>query len=215
MPSKNPTPPKPRAPRKQASNTGGKGNSGRDQYGLTRNHREFVDLYRAGPDDIKGNATACYMAVYPRASKRTAEQRSCHLLKDPNIVEYLERVTERITAQADINQARVLKELAAIGFSDTRKLFYANGKMMPVNEWPDDVAAAVSMVEFDAHGYVDRVKLWDKNSALEKIGKHLKMFTDIVRHEGEIELTDKQLDTRLAILLRKAGIVDPAGGAGK
>lgn len=75
-------------------------------------------------------------------------------------------------------------ELARLGFSDARSLLDDDGNLLPLKQLPDDVAAAVQAVEFvmrpgATRGEVDRVckiKLWDKNSALEKISKHLGMF---------------------------------------
>lgn len=106
---------------------------------------------------------------------------------------------------AEITVARTLKELARIGLADIRTAFDEEGNLLPVSEWSDDLAAAVSSIEvvtrdlpgeaedeLDAqpHGgalarkrrakveYVHKIRFWDKNSALEKIAKHLGMFIE-------------------------------------
>ncbi len=72
------------------------------------------------------------------------------------------------------------------------------GSLLPPQEWDDDLAAAIAGIEVvtrptgekDADGRavvenVHKIKLWDKNSALEKLAKHLGMFVDRVEHAGK------------------------------
>lgn len=119
-----------------------------------------------------------------------------------------DRVAELVSVganRAEVTVTRVLKELARIGMADFRKAFDADGNLLPIQDWGDELAAAVSSVEvvtrglpgeaddeLDAqpHGgalarkrsakveYVHKIKFWDKNSALEKIAKHLGMFIE-------------------------------------
>lgn len=96
--------------------------------------------------------------------------------------------------KAEIDIARVLRELARVGTSDVRRLFDASGQLLPVTHLDDDTAAAISSVEVVTRRipgedgaeveYVHKMRFWDKNSALEKIGKHLAMFVDRVEHAG-------------------------------
>jgi phage terminase small subunit len=114
----------------------------------------------------------------------------------------------RAAEKAEITISRVLQELARVGMADFRKAFDADGKLLPIEEWGDDLAAAVSSIEVvtrslpgeaddeldpQPHGgalarkrnakveYIHKVRFWDKNAALEKIAKYLGMFVD--RHE--------------------------------
>jgi hypothetical protein len=57
--------------------------------------------------------------------------------------------------------------------------------------------------------HIHTIKVWDKNSALEKLGKHLAMFTDKVDHTSSdgtmspAQMTEEQVDARLAELEAK------------
>lgn len=151
------------------------------------------------------------------------------------------RVAELIgrgAQKAEVEIGRVIQELARLSFSDPRRAFDADGNVLAITDWSDDLAAAVSSIEvvtrslpgeaddeLDAqpHGgalarkrnakveYIHKIKFWDKNSALEKIAKHLGMFVD--KHEltgkdgGAIEfadMTDIERARRVAFALAKA-----------
>lgn len=84
---------------------------------------------------------------------------------------------------------RVREELRAIGTADIRKLYDAEGRLLPVQDWPDEIAKAVASVkvfeEFEGAGQdrikvgeVREVKKWDKLKALESLGRTIAMFTD-------------------------------------
>lgn len=141
---------------------------------------EFADLYRGGPDEIRGNATLCYQKVSPRASLNTARKKGNEYLNHRIVQEHLAERTDKIAADADITQDRVLKEIARIGLFDPRKLFDNTGRPLPVTELDDDVAAAIAGIKVrqiagdeDDVGAVIEYKLANKNDALEKLMKYL------------------------------------------
>jgi phage terminase small subunit len=121
------------------------------------------------------------------------------LLTKPNVADKIaERQRDR-QIRTEVTQDRVVLELARLGFSDVRKLFDADGNLLPMNAWPEDTAPAVSSVKVrqewttDEDGNkvketVKEVRLWDKNSALEKIGKHLGLFVERLKVDGGIEI---------------------------
>lgn len=143
--------------------------------------REFADLYRGGPDDVRGNATSCYMALHPRCKRRDSAESKAHgYLHHPYTQEYLREHTDAIAKEAHITQERVLKEVARIGLFDPRKLFDNVGNPLPITELDDDVAAAISGIKVrqitggdDEVGEIIEYKIADKNSALEKLMKYL------------------------------------------
>lgn len=98
-----------------------------------------------------------------------------------------------------IDADTILRELLKLATSDLRKLFDEKGALLPADQWPDDVAAAVASVEVDELfegygqereqiGYTKKVKFWDKTKSLELLGKHLKLFTDKIEHSGQLTL---------------------------
>jgi phage terminase small subunit len=102
----------------------------------------------------------------------------------------------------------IVAELAKIVHSDLRTLFNEDGSLKPVADWPDDVAGAVSSLEIEQLfegtgkervqiGHTKKLKLWDKNSAIEKAMKHLGLF-EADNKQKHSDLTDEELDRRLA-----------------
>ena len=138
----------------------------------------------------------------------------------------VQEIQANAAKRAEITIERTLLELAKVGYADIRKAVrwgeaiavkdadgsetVSNGvAMFDSAEIDDDTAAAISEVAQTRDGI--RVKFHDKLSALEKIGKHLGMFTDKLemsgRDGGPIEtrdLTPLELARRLAFIFAKA-----------
>jgi hypothetical protein len=93
------------------------------------------------------------------------------------------------------------RDLKAIAMSDIRLAFNPDGSVKPVDEWPDELAKAVQSVEvselFDGYGkdrthvgYTKKLKFWDKNKAIELLGKTLAIFIERHHVQGEVKLED-------------------------
>ncbi len=93
----------------------------------------------------------------------------------------------------------MLREVARLVFVDPRKFFNENGQLKHVTELDDDSAACLSSFEveevFDGRGrervqtgVLKKIKLWDKNSAMEKLMKHLGLFEMDNRQPGDAML---------------------------
>jgi phage terminase small subunit len=167
--------------------------------------REFADMWRGSSDDkVRGDAAKCYKIGHPNASKKVCEAMGSEYLNHPYTQAYLREKTDKVAENADITQARVLKEVARIGLFDGRKLFRADGDPIPIHELDDDTAAAIAGVKVrremsgEDGGELSTVieyKIADKNSALEKLMKYL----------GAYEADNKQKHESLAEALM-AGI---------
>jgi phage terminase small subunit len=164
----------------------------KNENGLTDKQQAFADLYRGGPEAIRGNAKACYKEIYPRSSARTSEVEGAKLLRKPEIVAYLDQKREETSELADVTEQRWLTEVSRIAFFDPRKLFDSRGNILPVTEWPDEVAAALASVEVsrrysagkpDDYDQITKVRFWEKGKHLEMIGKYLKVLVDKSEHE--------------------------------
>ncbi|HEV6964622.1 terminase small subunit [Roseateles sp.] len=149
---------------------------------LSDKQRLFVAEYM-----VDLNATQA--AVRAGYSERTAHAIGSELLQNPLVQAELQAAMKARAAKVEATAERVLLEVARIGLSDVRRLFDARGNMRPLHELDDDIAAAVASVEvFEEYsgqgkdrvlvGHVRKVKLWDKNSAAEKLMKHLGMFKE-------------------------------------
>ena len=160
----------------------------------TPKQQRFVEEYL-----VDLNATQA--AVRAGYSEKTAKSQGQRLLTNADIQEAVAEARQARSDRTQVTQDMVLKELAKIGFSDLRNVFTGVGGIVDVQDWDDEIAGAISSVEvvrrqsgeYDENNnpipeYVHKLKVWDKNSALEKLGKHLGMFSDKVdvNHTGEI-----------------------------
>ncbi|WP_442582546.1 terminase small subunit [Mesorhizobium sp. ASY16-5R] len=130
--------------------------------------------------------------AYEIAGYEPTQSSASRLRADEAVTARVDELLEDAARVAGIDTVRVLKELGRLGFADLREAFDGGRLKMP-EDWSDEFAASVASIKVvtrsagrDADGnpqveYVTEIKAWDKNSALEKIGKHLKMFVD--RHE--------------------------------
>ncbi|MDV4167802.1 terminase small subunit [Rhodovulum sp. FJ3] len=164
------------------------GGSSEKEKALTPKQARFVEEYL-----IDLNATQA--AIRAGYSEKTAYSMGQRLLKNVEVQKAIAAAQSKRSDRVGVQAEDVLRELVRVGMSDLRKAFTADGKLRPLNELDDDTASAISSVkvvtrpsgEVDEHGnraveYVHEVKLWDKNSALEKIAKHLGMYVERVEH---------------------------------
>lgn len=89
----------------------------------------------------------------------------------------------------------VLGELHRLAAADISQVFNEDGSPKPLHEIPEDVRRCISAVEVEEMfegkgearvqvGLLHKFKLWDKGAALERLGKHLKLFSERVEHTG-------------------------------
>ena len=150
---------------------------------LTAKQGRFVAEYL-----IDLNATQA--AIRAGYSEKTANEQGSRLLANVKIASAVAEAQAKRSQRTEITQDRVLAELAKIGFSDLRRVLTPMGGLIDAQDWDDDFAGAVASVEvvrrtsgeYDEDGkpimdHVHKIKTWDKLGALEKIGKHLGMFS--------------------------------------
>lgn len=178
----------------------------------------FSSLYRAGNDKQIGNATECYMALHPKASRKTASSMGSRWLNDPLVQELLEEHNQRVLMRADITQERIMNELACLGFYNPQDFFNADGSPKSITELDERAARAITGLDTvnigngeEGIGQVLKLKLADKRPALVDMGKHIGMFKERIEHTGKDggpietkELSDNEVARRMAFLLTKA-----------
>ncbi len=150
-----------------------------DRHALTPKQQAFVEEYL-----VDLNATQA--AIRAGYSRDTARQIASENLARPDVQEAIAEARAARSTRTGVTSDQVVAELARISFSDLRKLFTPDGKLLPPGEWGDVAAAAVASMEvekrIEGRGddaetfYVTKLRLWDKNSALEKLARHLGLF---------------------------------------
>lgn len=151
---------------------------------LTAKQQRFVEEYL-----IDLNATQA--AIRAGYSEKTAYSQGQRLLKN---VEVAVRITELQGKRSDRTQItadQVVRELAKVGFANMAD--YADWgpggvALIDSKDLTPEQAAVVAEVS-ETMGEKSsslRFKLHNKVDALEKIGRHLGMFKDVIRHEGDL-----------------------------
>jgi len=121
--------------------------------------------------------------------------RGTALMKRQDIREFIGNLMQRRAERLVVNQNNILEELSAIGFSDIRSVFDADGKLLNVADLGGPAAHALAAfkvreVETD-DGRITRtteIKFSDKLKALELAGRHLGLF--IENRHMTVDFTD-------------------------
>lgn len=148
------------------------------------------------------NATqAAIRAGY--ASGKTAEVQGARLLGNAKVRAKIDQLKLGREQATGITAERVLKEIAKLAFFDPRKLLNGDGTPKQIHELDDDTAAAVAGIDIvtkgnDDVGFADimKIKLADKGQNLERLGRHLKLFTDRLEVSDASELANRVKEAR-------------------
>lgn len=177
---------------------------GKSHREATPKQERFVREYL-----IDHNAKAA--AKRAEYSPKTAEQIGYELLQKTSVACKLQQLKAKQAKRLDYSADRVLTELARVALIDVGKLFDEDGHLLPLKDMPEDARRAISSFEVETVSpkngeefvRISKVKLWSKDRTLEMLGKHHKLFTDVVQHQGELTLRE-----RLAAGRRRAGKAD-------
>ena len=180
--------------------------------GLTPQQEEFAQACVT-----LGSPARAYRKAYD-ASKKTQStvwNDAYALLADSKIGARVARLTEIADKAAEVDVARIAREMVRVGFFDPRDMFDEEGRPLPIHELPEDVARVIAGLDVEALyarvdgaktqvGNVRKYKIANKLQALELLAKWKKMLIDRaeVGKPGQFDaLTDEQLakETKVAI----------------
>lgn len=154
---------------------------------MTKKQKIFADEYL-----IDLNATRAYRMAYPSVKKdEVAAVNGSKLLRNTKVQEYIsERMQER-QQRTEVTQDMVVKELAAIAFARATDYveIRSNGVcstvvIKPTTNLSDQQIRAIAGIKEGANGI--EIKLNDKEKALELFGRHLGMWNDKIKVDGEV-----------------------------
>lgn len=173
---------------------------------LTEKQKIFADEYL-----IDLNATRAYKEIYKNCKKdETAAAAGARLLRNVKVKKYLNEKMEEREERTKITQDKVLKELAAIAFTDGTQyakviekqailtteqgtripiydenenpIMYQDVEMILTDKLTEEQKKAIASIKHGKNGI--EVAMCDKVKALELIGKHLGMWKDKIEMSG-------------------------------
>jgi phage terminase small subunit len=133
----------------------------------------------------------------------SAPQQGCKWAKLAKVAAILATREQELAAKLSLDAEWVLRRLKMLADFDVRKFYDADGNLKKPSELDDDTAFALQGMEVEklfAHfgkgaakevGTTTKVKYADKGINLERIGRHLKMFTDKVEVSGMDVVADE------------------------
>lgn len=156
-----------------------------------------------------GNASEAYRHAYDAENSKPEAVwvNASKVLSGAKVSLRVMELQEQHVERHEITVDRIVKELGRLAFSDLRNCLTDDGQLKNPNDWDDDTAAAIGSLEVvskpgavDEDGnrtveHVHKIKTWDKNSALEKLGKHFGIFLpDAATPDIHIHMHDKAKD---------------------
>lgn len=99
-------------------------------------------------------------------------------LRNPEVKAYIESLLPS-DAEVKVTAERVLQEFTRIGLCDTSSFYFKNAhsvqQLKPFEQLTEAQKAVIKSIDY-AEG---KLELYDKLTALDRLGKHFKLFTDI------------------------------------
>ena len=152
--------------------------------------QRFVDAYLTNPNATQAAIKAGY-------SEKTARSQGQRLLTNVDIRAAIDEARKAAAERARTDATRVLEEVAAVAFSDIGHILDFSGpapRLRPVNEIPEAARRAIASIKLKRYtegkgdqareAEVLELRLWNKNDALDKLMKHLRLFNERAEPTG-------------------------------
>lgn len=147
---------------------------------LTPKIKRFCEEYIK---DLNGTQAA----IRAGYSAKTAKEQSSQLLTKPNVQNFLSELKQSLSSKNEGLAQQVIDELKKLGFANIQDYIESENEIKDLTKIDRDKAAAVESIkktvtEFGSNGESSgkktsiQFKLYDKISALEKLGRHLGIF---------------------------------------
>jgi len=147
---------------------------------ISAQRRRFAELYATHFDTSRAIAEAGY-------SRPNARKTGYILLQRLDVKCELRWILSKTTADLELKASDVLGGLLRIAQFDPADIFNDDGTLRPLSQVPKHIRQAIAGLKFK-DGRLEELKLPDKVRAHELLGKNQRLFTDVFRHEGDIDI---------------------------
>lgn len=156
---------------------------------------EFAILYLTNGR----NATAACRAMRPDLTVASTYQQAGEWLRKPVVQRIIKEHTQKIIDDHRHELSTLVTELAQIGMFDIKSVLDNEGKMLPLDAWPLHAGKVISAVETKVLEEIDpetkqkvrvgelqKLKLWSKPDALDKLVRILGGFEKDNKQQGDL-----------------------------
>lgn len=165
---------------------------GEKKVKLTPKQERFVQSYLQHFNASKAAREAGY-------SEKAAAVTGSILLRNSKVQQRINDLRGDMAGGFNVSRERLAQELARIAYGDPRAIFDKEGRMLPPDQWPDEVAATISSVETEELfsgfgenrkqiGYTKKVKTWEKTKAIELLTRMMG-YNEPDKIKGDIKNT--------------------------
>jgi phage terminase small subunit len=130
-------------------------------------------------------------------SPKTAYSQGQRMLTNVEIRKAIQAAMDKRAHKLEITADRVLQEIAKLAFFDPAAFFEDDGSLKRIQDLDEHTRMAIAGIEVvelfegsgeqkHAYGLLKKIKIADKGQNLERLGRHLKLFTDKTEHSGDL-----------------------------
>lgn len=104
--------------------------------------------------------------------------------------EWAGKYADALNARNEWAKEDVLLQFRRLSHAEHSQFFDEEGSLIQPKEWTPSMKSIVKDIYFDEDGKVARVTFWNKEKALEMLGKNISMFNEHHTVSGRISLED-------------------------
>ena len=184
---------------------------------------ELPDRYKLFAKEYLVDLNGTQAAIRSGYSPKGAARKACGLLKNPLIRAYIDECKKKILARAEIDDGKVIDELAAIAFINPRDFIsWKDGVLTMQNsdDVPDAIMKAIQSIEEteNKNGHKITIKFHSKLEAITLLMRHMGMLKEEVSLSGgdkPIRIDNSRVDDArekiLGLLSKKREVTETVG----
>jgi len=153
-------------------------------------HRPANEKEKRWADEYIVDLNASRATVAVGYSRKSPKTQGYQILQRPPVCCLVRQLKLKQSVRTQIRADEVLGGIHDAARFDLGVLFDINGDLLPILSWPEWARRVVASIEIEPGG-TKKVKLPDRLRAYELLGRHLKLFTDVLHHTGELTLRER------------------------
>ena len=100
------------------------------------------------------------------------------------------KYSDALNARSEWSKEQMFEELRRMALSRVVDFFDNRGMVKDAKDWTPEMKALVKKIKYDENGEIEELQFWNKEKALELLGKNMDMFTETHSISGKFSLED-------------------------